>query len=79
MKVLVATDRSDTARHAVAWAADFAGRFDGELVLLQVLPEGLRRICAVTRRRLRERVRWYASSLTSPVRLFAPPKRRPPT
>jgi ubiquinone biosynthesis protein len=39
MKLLVATDRSDTAQHAVAWAADYAERFDGELVLLQVLPE----------------------------------------
>jgi ubiquinone biosynthesis protein len=38
MKVLVATDRSETARKAVAWAADLARRFDGELVLLQVLP-----------------------------------------
>src|SRR5262249_14266883 len=39
MKVVVATDRSETARKAVAWAADLAQRFDGELVLLQVLPE----------------------------------------
>ena len=39
MKVVVATDRSETAQHAVAWAADLARRFDGELVLLQVLPE----------------------------------------
>ncbi len=38
MKVIVATDRSDTARKAVAWAADLARRSDGELVLLQVLP-----------------------------------------
>jgi len=39
VKVVVATDRSETAQHAVAWAADLARRFDGELVLLQVLPE----------------------------------------
>src|SRR4051794_28508082 len=38
MKVVVATDRSETARKAVAWAADLAHRSDGELVLLQVLP-----------------------------------------
>ena len=37
MKVVVATDRSETARKAVAWAADLARRSDGELVLLQVL------------------------------------------
>jgi ubiquinone biosynthesis protein len=37
MKVVVATDRSETARKAVAWAADLARQSDGELVLLQVL------------------------------------------
>jgi ubiquinone biosynthesis protein len=41
MKVVVATDRSETARKAVAWAAELAQRFDGELVLLQVLPEAV--------------------------------------
>ena len=41
MKVVVATDRSETAAQAVRWAADLAGRFGGELVLLQVLPEAL--------------------------------------
>src|SRR5436190_1035125 len=39
MKVVVATDRSETARKAVAWAADLAGKSEGELVLLQVLTE----------------------------------------
>src|SRR5580765_921472 len=39
MKVVVATDRSETARQAVSWAADLARRFAGELVLLQVLTE----------------------------------------
>jgi ubiquinone biosynthesis protein len=39
MKVVVATDRSETARQAVAWAADLARRFAAELVLLQVLTE----------------------------------------
>jgi ubiquinone biosynthesis protein len=39
MKVVVATDRSETARHAVAWAAGLAERFAAELVLLQVLTE----------------------------------------
>src|SRR5512132_1455179 len=41
MKVVVATDRSETARTAVAWAAELAQRFDGELVLLQVLTEAV--------------------------------------
>jgi predicted unusual protein kinase regulating ubiquinone biosynthesis (AarF/ABC1/UbiB family)/nucleotide-binding universal stress UspA family protein len=38
VKVVVATDRSVTAQRAVAWAADLAQRFDGELVLLNVRP-----------------------------------------
>ena len=37
MKIVVATDRSETARQAVAWAAEVRRRFDGQLVLLQVL------------------------------------------
>ena len=39
MKVVVATDRSETAQRAVAWAAELARRFDGELVLLNVRPQ----------------------------------------
>jgi ubiquinone biosynthesis protein len=38
MKVVVATDRSETAQRAVAWAAQLAAGFDGELVLLNVRP-----------------------------------------
>lgn len=38
MKVVVATDRSETAQRAVAWAAELARRFGGELVLLNVRP-----------------------------------------
>jgi ubiquinone biosynthesis protein len=37
-KVLVATDLSESAGHAVRWAADMAARFDAELILLQVVP-----------------------------------------
>ena len=36
-RILVATDRSDTAERAVAWAADMAARYSAELWLLQVL------------------------------------------
>jgi ubiquinone biosynthesis protein len=39
MKVVVATDRSPTANEAVSWAAGLAGRFEAELVLVQVLAE----------------------------------------
>ena len=34
---MVATDRSKSADHAVAWAADMADRYEAELVILQVL------------------------------------------
>ncbi len=37
--MLAATDRSETAERAVAWAVDMAGRYDAELLLLQVLVE----------------------------------------
>src|SRR3989442_3440280 len=36
-KVMVATDRSQSATRAVDWAADMASRFGAELHLLQVL------------------------------------------
>jgi nucleotide-binding universal stress UspA family protein len=36
-RVLVATDRSDTAEHAVRWAAEMAERYEAELFLLQVV------------------------------------------
>jgi len=39
VKVVVATDHSESARRAVAWAADLAQQFTGELVLLQVLTD----------------------------------------
>jgi ubiquinone biosynthesis protein len=38
MKVVVATDRSETAQRAVAWASQLASSFGGELVLLNVRP-----------------------------------------
>ena len=36
-KVLVATDRSQTAEAAVTFAEDMAARYDAELIVLQVL------------------------------------------
>jgi ubiquinone biosynthesis protein len=38
MKIIVATDRSETAQRAGAWAAQLAQSFGGELVLLNVRP-----------------------------------------
>ena len=37
-RVVVATDRSQTAERAVAWAGELAGRYDAELVIVQVIP-----------------------------------------
>jgi nucleotide-binding universal stress UspA family protein len=39
-RILVGTDRSTTANHAVAWAADMAARYEAELVVLQVVAGG---------------------------------------
>ena len=36
-RVMVGTDRSKTADHAVQWAAEFAGRFEAELFVVQVI------------------------------------------
>ena len=36
-RVLVATDRSETAEQAVAWAAEMAARYEAELVLVQIV------------------------------------------
>jgi predicted unusual protein kinase regulating ubiquinone biosynthesis (AarF/ABC1/UbiB family)/nucleotide-binding universal stress UspA family protein len=41
VRILVATDRTETAARAVEWAAAMAERYDAELLLLQVLlPDG---------------------------------------
>ena len=34
-RVMVGTDRSETADRAVRWAAGFAGRYDAELFVVQ--------------------------------------------
>ncbi len=39
-RVLVATDRSDTAHRAVEWAAEMAERYEAELVVLRVTLDG---------------------------------------
>jgi ubiquinone biosynthesis protein len=36
-RVLVATDRSETAEQAVAWAAEMAANYEAELVLVQIV------------------------------------------
>jgi ubiquinone biosynthesis protein len=39
-KILVGTDRSETATRAVMWAAQMAERYDAELVVTQSVPDG---------------------------------------
>jgi ubiquinone biosynthesis protein len=39
-RVLVATDRSETAHRAVEWAAEMADRYEAELVVLRVTLDG---------------------------------------
>jgi ubiquinone biosynthesis protein len=39
-RILAATDRSETASRAVAWAAEMARRYDAELLLLQIVLPG---------------------------------------
>ena len=39
-RILVATDRSQTADYAAGWAAEMSERYDAELVVLQVAPAG---------------------------------------
>jgi nucleotide-binding universal stress UspA family protein len=47
-RILVGTDRSETATRAVRWAADMAKRYDAELIVLQAggEPEELERYVA---------------------------------
>ena len=40
-RILTATDRSETAGRAVAWAAEMAERYDAELIVLQVLVQDI--------------------------------------
>jgi ubiquinone biosynthesis protein len=39
-RILVATDRSQSADRAVRWAAEMAQRYEAELIVLQVVAEG---------------------------------------
>ena len=39
-RILVATDRSDTADRAVEWSAEMSERYGAELLVLEVRPEG---------------------------------------
>jgi len=38
-RILVATDQSETATRAVAWAAEMSDRYAAQLLVLQVIPQ----------------------------------------
>jgi ubiquinone biosynthesis protein len=63
-RVLVGTDRSETAERAVAWAADMAARYEAELVLVQVLRED----DAAATERTRQDLLGHAQSLADRAR-----------
>jgi len=51
-RILVGTDRSETATRAVRWAAEMAKRYEAELLVTQSIRNGAER--AATERELRE-------------------------
>src|SRR3954447_17587475 len=63
-RVMVATDRSETADRAVRWAANVASSYGAELLLLQVLPsEAVDGEPAATPARAGEELRQFAEEL----------------
>jgi ubiquinone biosynthesis protein len=59
-KILVGTDRSETATRAVRWAAEMAKRYEAELLVTQSIGDGVDR--AATQRELAE----YTAELAGP-------------
>src|SRR2546423_11332131 len=59
-RILVGTDRSETATRAVRWAAEMAKRYDAELLVTQSIREGVDR--ASTQRELAE----YTAEVAGP-------------
>jgi ubiquinone biosynthesis protein len=59
-RILVGTDRSDTATRAVRWAADMAERYEAELIVCQSVRDGMDK--AATQRELGE----YVAELGGP-------------
>jgi ubiquinone biosynthesis protein len=59
-RILVGTDRSETATRAVRWAADMAERYGAELLVTQTFREGVDR--TATRRELEA----YVADLAGP-------------
>src|SRR3712207_5841857 len=64
-RVMVATDRSETADRAVRWAANVAAAYGEELLLFQVLPAG-DGVPEVARGLAGEELRLFAEELAGP-------------
>jgi ubiquinone biosynthesis protein len=64
-RVMVATDRSETADRAVRWAANVAAAYGAELLLFQVLPAG-DGVPEVARGLAGEELRLFAEELAGP-------------
>lgn len=64
-RILVGTDRSETATRAVRWAADMAARYEAELIVCQSVRDGMDK--ATTQRELDE----YTATLAPGARAVA--------
>jgi nucleotide-binding universal stress UspA family protein len=73
-RILVGTDRSETATRAVRWAADMAERYDAELIVTQSVRDGMDR--AATERELAAYAAELAPSARTLVRSGDDPARQ---
>jgi nucleotide-binding universal stress UspA family protein len=64
-RILVGTDRSETATRAVRWAADMAERYEAELIICQSVRDGMDK--STTQRELSEYVAELAGPGARPV------------
>ena len=73
-RILVGTDRSETATRAVRWAADMAERYEAELIVTQSVRDGMER--GTTERELEQYVEDVAPGARALVRSGDDPARQ---
>ena len=73
-RILVGTDRSETATRAVRWAAEMAARYEAELLVTQSVRNGMDRM--TTERELRQYVDDVAPGARTLVRTSDDPARQ---
>ena len=73
-RILVGTDRSETATRAVRWAAEMADRYEAELIVTQSVRDGMER--AATERELAAYVEDVAPGARPVVRSGGDPARQ---